>query len=406
MYTQSSKTPICFPRKFPQIMSGKRNKKISIKVVIKDDYTRDDGTQALGIQIILNRKKRVLPLGISVKPELFDKEKQRVRSKHKNVKDYNLLIEKTLADINSIEVRFHLLNQVLELDDLINEFKNPTASTDFIKFWELELVNQKTFLMPSSYRQQSSVLRKIKRYQEEILFSEITEDFVKKMCAHFKNKEKNGTNTISTLTKNFKKYLAIANKQGIWSPLHYNEVPHKRMHGTVNFLESSEIRVIHEYYSARFIKKSHKIVAAKFLFSCFTGLRISDIMALKKEYIIGGKMLVFTAKKTHKLQQIPLSTTAQRIVQDGYLFEPYSEKAIRELLKEIVSTVGIKKRVNYHMSRHSFATNFLNQGGNVQVLQQILGHSSIKETMIYVHVTSQNIDAQIMYLDNMIKPAE
>ena len=388
-------------------MSGKRNKKISIKVVIKEDYTREDGTQALGIQIILNRKKRTLPLGISVNPELFDKEKQRVRSKHKNVKDYNLLIEKTLADINSVEVRYHLSNQALELDDLINEFQNPSSNTNFIKFWELELENQKSFLASSSYRQQSSILRKIKRYQEEILFSEITEDFVKKMCAHFKNKEKNGVNTISTLTKNFKKYLGIANKQGIWSPLHYNEVPHKRMRGTVNFLESSEIRVIHEYYSSSFIKKSHKIVAAKFLYSCFTGLRISDIMALKRESIIEGKTLVFTAKKTHKIQQIPLSETARNIVNDGYLFEPsYSEKAIRELLKEIVNTVGIKKRVNYHMSRHSFATNFLNQGGNVQVLQQILGHSSIKETMIYVHVTSKNIDTQIMYMDNIIKPAE
>lgn len=406
MHTQTSKNPICFPKNFPHIMSGKQTKKISIRVVIKDDYTRSDGTQALGVQILLNRKKRVLPLGFSVNPKLFDKEKQRVRSRHPNAKDYNLLIEKTLADINSIEVRYHLSNQVVTLDDLINEFKNPTANLDFIKFWELEMENQKVFLKHSTYKQQLSVFRKIKRYQEIIYFHEIDENFVKKMCAYFKNKENNGINTIATLTKNFKKYLGIANKQGIWSPMHYTEVPHRQMRGTVSFLEPFEIQLIHAYYSSTFIKESHKIVASKFLFSCFTGLRISDIMLLSSHNIIDGKTLVFTASKTQKIQLIPLTKIAQNIVNEGYLFVNYSQKTIRELLTEIVNIVGIKKRVNYHMSRHSFATNFLNQGGDVQVLQQILGHSSIKETMIYVHVTSQNIDTQIMYLDNMIKPAD
>jgi hypothetical protein len=57
-------------------------------------------------------------------------------------KDYNLIIEKH-GDINKIEIAYRLGGEVLTLEKLMYEYQNPTSRIDFIKFWELEMDNQK-----------------------------------------------------------------------------------------------------------------------------------------------------------------------------------------------------------------------------------------------------------------------
>jgi site-specific recombinase XerD len=58
--------------------------------------------------------------------------------------------------------------------------------------------------------------------------------------------------------------------------------------------------------------------------------------------------------------------------------------------------------VTYHVSRHTFATNFIISGGNVTVLQKLLGHSKIEDTMIYVHIAESITDIEILNLDNIL----
>jgi hypothetical protein len=50
-------------------------------------------------------------------------------------KDYNLIIEKALGDINKIEIAYRLGGEVLTLEKLMYEYQNPTSRIDFIKFW-------------------------------------------------------------------------------------------------------------------------------------------------------------------------------------------------------------------------------------------------------------------------------
>ena len=82
--------------------SQKMNEKLTYKVKIKENYTRTDGTSALYVQLFLKKKKKIFPLNLSIPIACFDKAKQRVNSKFANHKDYNLLIEKFLSDINTI----------------------------------------------------------------------------------------------------------------------------------------------------------------------------------------------------------------------------------------------------------------------------------------------------------------
>lgn len=376
--------------------------KLTSKIIIKKDYIRSDGTCALFVQIFINSARKRIPLHISVKISDFDKTKQRLKPKANFSKDYNLIIEKALADINKIEINYRLAGESLTLEALMNEYKNPSSRIDFIRFWELELENQKLLIDAATVKQQTSSLRKLKKYKESILFYEITIDFYEKMIFYFKKTEKNSPNTIQTLGKNFKKYLHIANNKGIITPLKYQDIKTPYSVSNRTFLDSNEIFKLNEYYCSEFINPNLKNILARFLFSCFTGLRISDIKNITRENIVND-VLIFFAHKTGKLQRIQLSDAAISFIGEFQLFEgEYTEQHINRELKEIAKCCGIKKRVTFHVSRHSFATNFLICGGRVEHLQKILGHSEIKETMIYVHIVDSITSKQIHNMNDIL----
>lgn len=92
----------------------------------------------------------------------------------------------------------------------------------------------------------------------------------------------------------------------------------------------------------------------------------------------------------NKMISVPITAEKEFLPEfenGGTVFNCYADPVTNRYLKEIATAVGIKKNVSYHMSRHTFSTNYLNRGGSVEVLKELLGHSDIKTTMAYVHMT-------------------
>jgi integron integrase len=67
---------------------------------------------------------------------------------------------------------------------------------------------------------------------------------------------------------------------------------------------------------------------------------------------------------------------------------------------------GLAKRVGVHTMRHSFATHLLEDGTNIRVIQELLGHNDVRTTMIYTHVKLQDQGGPHSPLDEMLSPAE
>lgn len=67
----------------------------------------------------------------------------------------------------------------------------------------------------------------------------------------------------------------------------------------------------------------------------------------------------------------------------------FTEQSIRLMLKKYTKAAGIRRNITPHMFRHSFATYLIEEGVDVSCIQQILGHSSIKTTQIYIHVAAR-----------------
>ncbi|UXK13651.1 tyrosine-type recombinase/integrase [Erwinia pyrifoliae] len=124
-----------------------------------------------------------------------------------------------------------------------------------------------------------------------------------------------------------------------------------------------------------------------------TGARWSEAQDLKQSQILPGR-LTFTQTKSKKNRTVPVSARLSKLLpkKRGALFSP-----AYEAFKAALHRAGIElpKGQRTHVLRHTFASHFMMGGGNILVLQQILGHSTIIMTMRYAHFAPDHLDAAI-----------
>ena len=135
------------------------------------------------------------------------------------------------------------------------------------------------------------------------------------------------------------------------------------------------------------------------------GLRIGEALNLRLIDIDSKRMLIHIKQaKSKKDRYTLLSTNFLKLLRDyyiaykpkTYLFEgqkneQYTNTSAQAVLKNAVLKSKITKKVTLHPLRHSFATHLLEKGTDIRYIQELLGHSSPKTTMIYTHVTETSI---------------
>jgi integrase len=169
--------------------------------------------------------------------------------------------------------------------------------------------------------------------------------------------------------------------------------------------------------------RGKKQVAQAFFFSCFTGLRLSDIEKLRWQDISTGTgkrgnntgMLVIHPKKTDStsgvLLRLPLSEQAIRILEQlkeinskGRIFNKLPVRhTIRRNLKRWASDAGITKRLHFHSGRHTFATLCLTSGMDIYTVSKMLGHSTIEHTEAYAQLLDKKMVSEVKKFPEIMK---
>jgi site-specific recombinase XerD len=177
------------------------------------------------------------------------------------------------------------------------------------------------------------------------------------------------------------------------------------------YLTEAELKALFELYDSETIPGHLHRTLRHFLFMCLTGIRISDFLRLKHENI-QENVLKFVPHKTNVRKRrelhVPLIVKALDLIDDEdsrtcFVFNAISEQKMNVQLKDIAPLAEINKDITNHSARHTFATLFLEKTSDVATLQKLLGHSNIRETMIYVHIGTAKINNQMASFDKLLE---
>lgn len=146
------------------------------------------------------------------------------------------------------------------------------------------------------------------------------------------------------------------------------------------------------------------------------GLRLLELIRLQPKDIDSARMLIRIQNgKGGKARCVVLSETLLEVLREYFLkFRPhqwlfYSDKldrpvpprSIQRMIHEAAQRAGLRKRVSPHTLRHSFATHLLERGTNLRYIQELLGHKSLKTTMLYTHVSRHALGRVVSPLDRL-----
>ena len=148
-----------------------------------------------------------------------------------------------------------------------------------------------------------------------------------------------------------------------------------------------------------------------FLFSCFCGLRVSDVARLKWSDINtqNGQMKAdIRQKKTDEPLYLPLSENAAKWMPERSeggegepIFKGLSVSVASHIVKDWARAAGITKNVTFHTARHTFATMLLTKGGDLFTVSKLLGHKDISTTQVYAKIVDQKKNDTVNLLNDV-----
>ena len=288
--------------------------------------------------------------------------------------------------------------------------------------WVEKYTKDENGLTPASMRSKRNAQARVEQYllyigKPNLALKEVDKDFCKgfiaflKTCTFNNGKKTLGSTTCRIFMNRLAAALNMAVREGLiennpFKLLDAKEKPQKKS-AMREFLTIEELRML--------IAKPcrYEIVKKAFLFSCFTGLRYSDMMALKWNEIhkaADGKTLYIEHEqvKTKNMVTIPLSNEAlkwmpQKSKGDERVFHQLriTSTTVEVVLGEWMQEAGIQKHITYHCSRHTAATLLLTLGADLYTVSKILGHQSIRMTEVYAKIVDKKKIETMNLVNNM-----
>lgn len=237
-----------------------------------------------------------------------------------------------------------------------------------------------------------------------IPYKHLTEEFANGFREHLLEYCKLSANCARTYYQRFKMIVIIAHKSGfIQIDPTLNVRPIKEVQPRREYLTIEEVKILKE------TPCKVDLIKRMFLFACYTGLRISDLKAIKWANVRGDRLIFNPVKTKNKVLAIPLNETAKFYMgekgrPDEHIFKWYFEGDGNryDLLREwIWLRAGIGRNITWHTARHTYATLLLGHTHNLKLVKEALGHSRIETTEIYARLMPEVLAEGVNGLDTI-----
>jgi len=386
------------------------------------------------------------------------KPKEQVKIRFKKLANGNQSIYFDIYNDGKREYRFPKLYIIPETDSKSKDINNNAlrAAQAIQAQLVIELANEKAGIKKASSRSKMLLMDYMSFYREKkkksgqsdeysknvdkVIFRlkefkgdrVMMKDIDKKFCIDFINhlrnctweRKKKGRNTdtgrnLSVFTqRNYLQIFITALKEAVKSDI----IPSNPMDKLEKNDKIKKIDSAREYLDVDEVRRlvntecKNKEIKQAFLFSCYSGLRISDVRALKWNNITTRKdadgnikyKLNIIMKKTRKPLQSTLPASAINWLPknkdcDAIIFHLPDETYLNEQLRTWVKEAGITKRVSFHVARHTFATMMLTlDAADLYTVSTMLGHTDITTTEIYGKIVGEKQDTAADKLDKKL----
>ena len=372
---------------------------IHIKTILRTDFTKKDGTQSICLRLTINRQTKRIPLGIHVTEINWNETKARIKRADSFHYQNNLLLEMYETKARKIIFDFKIKDIPITFNNFKEKlFNSSYGNNSFFEFADAELSRSKNKLSKAAYTGYKSNFKMLREFKQDLNFNEIDISFIRSFENHLISKG-NKESTINKLLTSLKTYINKAIAQGINNKENpFNNYKLKRVAGERAYLTLHEVEKLEKLLKNEDLPKNKERVLIYFLFACYTGLRYKDMINLSFENIHNTtykdktiKMISIVQHKTKRVVRIPIIPQAEKLLpeckfKEQKVFKVMTSQPTNRYLKEIAKAANIDKHLSFHVSRHTLATNSVELGMPIEILSQILGHTDLKTTQLYVKV--------------------
>jgi len=372
----------------------------TVKTILRRDKKKANGYYPLYYQIIFNSQVLKLPVGISLKPKDWDKTK--------NCPKGNVLLTKKLEkkgqDIKNFIDKCDLQGKVVT-KTIIKEFYNgKDCKNDF--YYHFDKFTQKKFKVIKKGTQSHYVLlrKQMKEFKSVLLIHQIDYSLINDFFFHLSHFKNIGVSGLATRRKNLITVLEEFKRLGLIEKNYCKEIPRFKEKARTTFLTKSEIEQISSAdLDIGTLTDGLNLTRDKFLFSCYTGLRYSDVESLSVEEIKQNRVVKVT-QKTGAEVIIPLNEKAIFILKKynfgkkiGFLFPRRCNVSVNRDLKLIsrIALIDKAKNITFHVARHTFGSTLAIEGVQPFHIMKLMGHTDIRTTSRYVNIDN-NILEEVM----------
>jgi integrase/recombinase XerD len=381
----------------------------TVSISIRKDSNRKDNNCLVYLSFYLNREKIRINTEVLVDSSSWDEDNKVIKGRDQVTVDKNLIISQSIAYITDIMVRYRLMRKKLTKEIFEKEWENREGSRNFIVYMQKrcdEKLKQDD-IAKSTHTTQKGVVEDLRKFKKSIPFNDLNEKFIKDFRSHLK-KQQNSVNTIDKKFRILHAYFTDAIKDKMIDENPLDNVKKQVEDVDVNYLDEFELNRIINKYKERSLSPERHHVCRMFLFACFTGLRISDAMAVSMEDLRYGYLQIRMKKTTRtsgRITRIPITHSINTLVneanpeqQPGKIFKfQMTEQNINRNLKHIASACDITKSISFKTARHTFGYLYYKRTKDLLALKELMGHSKIEQTLVYAHLNDQDV------LDGMAK---